>query len=104
MPFQILPAETRFFDWFEKGANNLLEAAKALHALATDYTHVESKVAGITELEHNGDFIVHEIIELLNRTFITPLDHADTHRLTSAIDDVIDQVEAAADTMLLYHV
>lgn len=104
MPFQILPAETRFFDWFEKGASNLLAAARALHGLATDYQHVEAKVAAITELEHNGDCIVHEIVDLLNRTFLTPLDAGDTHRLTSAIDDVVDRIEAAADTMLLYHI
>ena len=104
MPFQILPTETRFYDWFEKGAANLLETARALHALATNFHNVDSGVARITELEHNGDFIVHEIIDLLNQTFITPLDAGDIHALTSGIDDVVDRIEAAADSMLLYQI
>lgn len=104
MPFQILPSETRFFDWFEKGASNLLVAARALHTLTTNYTDVQAGVARITEIEHNGDFIVHETIDLLNRTFITPIDSADIHALTSAIDDVVDRIEAAADSMLLYRI
>jgi len=104
MPFQILPTETRFFDWFEKSARNLCEAARALHTLAHDFRDVESGVRRITVIEQRGDFIVHEIIDLLNRTFITPLDHEEIHRLTSALDDVVDLVEAAADAMLLYQI
>lgn len=104
MPFQILPVETRFFDQFEQGSANLLDAARALHALTTDYRNVESQVARITEIEHRGDFIVHGIVDLLNKTFLTPIDSNDTHRLTSAIDDVVDRIESAADTMLLYQI
>jgi uncharacterized protein len=102
--FQILPAETKFFDWFDKSANNVLEGARLLHQLLTDYTNVDSRVAQITEVEHHGDFIVHETMELLSRTFITPLEGDEIRALISGLDDVVDAIEAAADALLLYKV
>ena len=102
--FQILPAETKFFDWFDKSANNVLEGARLLHQLLTDYTNVDSRVAQITEVEHHGDFIVHETMDLLSRTFITPLEGDEIRALISGLDDVVDAIEAAADALLLYKV
>jgi predicted phosphate transport protein (TIGR00153 family) len=102
--FSILPAEEGFFEWFEKGGENLVEAARLLVELLKDYTDVQTKVAKITEQEHHGDFIVHEIYDMLHRTFIPPLDRETIRQLAGAIDDVVDNVEAAADLMLLYKV
>ena len=53
--FQFLPAETKFYDWFEKATANLLEGAAALQDMFDHYENVEAKVAHITELEHRGD-------------------------------------------------
>ena len=103
-PFQILPAETKFFEWFDKAAANVLDAARLLHQLVTDYSNVESRVAQITELEHRGDFIVHETMDLLSRTFITPLEGDEIRHLIGAMDDVVDYIEAGADALLLYKV
>jgi uncharacterized protein Yka (UPF0111/DUF47 family) len=70
--FQILPTDEKFFDWFNKSANNVLEGARLLHQLLSDYSNVGSRVAQIKEIEHHGDFIVHETLDLLRSTFITP--------------------------------
>jgi len=102
--FQLLPAEVRFYDWFEKGAANMLEAARLLRNLVDDYTNVESRVAQITETEHQGDFVVHEVFELLHQTFITPLERETITALITSMDDVVDHIEASADTMLLYKI
>lgn len=102
--FSILPAEEGFYDWFEKGATNLVEAARLLCELLNDYTNVQAKVARITEQEHHGDFIVHEIYDMLHKTFIPPLDRETIQHLAAAVDDVVDNLEAAADLMLLYKV
>ncbi|MCC7104236.1 MAG: DUF47 domain-containing protein [Chloroflexi bacterium] len=102
--FSILPAEERFFEWFTKAAQNAHETAEIFHALLTDFTHAPSKVAQITELEHKGDFIVHETIDLLSRTFITPMEGDEIRSLTSRLDDVVDYIEATADALLLYRV
>ena len=105
MPFQILPTETRFFDWFEKQAANLVEAARLLQATVAalgrheDLTH---HVQQVTEAEHRGDFIVHEVFDLLRTTFITPFERDQLQSIATSIDDIVDQVEGAADALLLY--
>jgi uncharacterized protein len=102
--FQILPAETKFFDWFEKGSGNLLHAARLLQDLVDHYEGTEAKIARITEAERVGDTIVHEVSDLLLKTLITPLDQEETNDLVHRIDDVVDLIEQAAVTMSLYKV
>ena len=65
-PFQILPAERGFYDWFEKGAMTARDAARLLANLLADFHDAEGRVLQITELEHQGDFIVHETLNLLS--------------------------------------
>lgn len=102
--FQFLPAETKFYEWFEKASANLLEAAEALQDLCDNYEQVDNKVARITELEHRGDFIVHEVMHLLMHTLIIPLDSEDIERLISAMDDALDKIEATAVRMVIFRV
>ena len=102
--FQFLPAETKFYEWFEKATANLLEGAEALVDLLDNYEQVEHKVARITELEHRGDSIVHEVMHLLMHTLIIPLDSEDIERLISALDDVIDKIEATAVRMVIFRI
>jgi len=102
--FQFLPAETKFYEWFEKASGNLLEAAEALEDLLDNYEQVEHKVARITELEHRGDFIVHEVMHLLIHTLIVPLDGEDIERLISSLDDALDKIEATAVRMVIFQI
>jgi uncharacterized protein len=103
-PFQLLPAERGFYAWFEQGAAIARDAARLLCNLLTDYRDVEGRVLQITELEHHGDVVVHETLNLLSRTFITPLEDDEIRALVSAVDDVTDWIEDAADALLLYDV
>jgi len=82
----------------------MVKAAQGLKQLVNDFDDVGEKVAEITELEHEGDSITHQIIALLNRTFVTPFDREDIALLAHSMDDVTDLIHAAADTMLLYKV
>jgi uncharacterized protein len=102
--FQFLPAETQFYDWFEKATANLLDAAQQLLDLFDHYDDVENRVARLTELEHRGDFIVHEVMHLLIHTLIVPLDGEDIERLISALDDALDGIEATAVRMLIFQI
>ncbi|MDF2439125.1 MAG: uncharacterized protein JWN98_109 [Abditibacteriota bacterium] len=102
--FQILPAETKFFDWFEKGGANLLEATRLLRDLVDTYERPASKIVHITETERQGDFIVREITDLLRKTLITPLDPEETQALMHALDNVVDSIEQVADKMMLYKI
>ena len=102
--FSLIPREPKFFDLFEKGADNVASAATELHILFHDFTNVAQKVGRLTELEHKGDYITHQIMEQLHRTFVTPLDREDIGLLTQGLDDVMDFMEDAAVAMLLYRI
>jgi predicted phosphate transport protein (TIGR00153 family) len=99
-----LPRETKFFDLFDQSAANAVKSAQALNDLLCHWENVETKVAVITELEHQGDSVAHEIIAQLHRTFVTPFDREDIVMLGHSLDDVVDFIEAAADAMLLYKI
>jgi predicted phosphate transport protein (TIGR00153 family) len=101
---RLLPKETRFFDLFEAQASKVHEAAKALQELARNYDHVEEKARHIKVLESQADSITHDIIDKLNRTFITPFDREDIHALASALDDVLDNIEGVSSRLVLFQI
>jgi len=102
LPF--IPREEKFFDLFQESAQNMVKAAHSLKEMVDTWEHVEGKVGEITELEHQGDTITHEIMARLHRTFVTPFDREDIALLAHVLDDVVDFIHAAADAMLLYKV
>jgi uncharacterized protein Yka (UPF0111/DUF47 family) len=103
--FSFLPGEVRFFDYFEKASANLVDVAARQLAIFEDCCKdLANRVAQITELEHRGDFIVHEVTNLLPRTLITPFDPDEILRLISALDDAIDAIQAAADRIKIYQI
>jgi len=104
MNFSFLPAEVKFYDYFEKASANLVEGARLLKNLTDNYENIEEQIAQITEIEHRGDFLVHEVTTLLPRTLITPIDPEDILRLVAAIDDALDAVQAVAQRMAVYQI
>jgi len=99
-----MPREEKFFGLFEESSHNVVEAAQGLKNMIDTWEHVEGRVSEITELEHQGDTITHQIMEQLHRTFITPFDREDIALLAHSLDDVVDFIHAAADAMFLYKV
>ncbi len=102
--FSLMPREEGFFDSFEEGAQNAVKAALKLKELVDTWDNVAGKVAEITELEHVGDTITHQIMRQLNRTFVTPFDREDIALLAHSLDDITDFIQSAADAMLIYKV
>jgi len=100
----IMPREQKFFDLFEESAKNITKAARELKEMIDTWQFIDSRVAEITELEHEGDSITHQIISLLHRTFITPFDREDIALLAHTMDDIIDFVHATADSMFIYKI
>ena len=101
---RLVPRETKFFDMFAEMATNLTEGATTLRTLFQDYKNVPEAVQRIKDIEHKGDDMTHAVVIKLNQTFITPFDREDIHELASAIDDVLDYVNSAADRLLMYKV
>ena len=102
--FSFIPRQPKFYDLFEKSTANLVIAAGKLVDLFDDYTDLEVKVKRFKDLEHEGDTITHEIMHNLHRTFVTPFDREDIAKLANSLDDVMDFIEAAARTCLLYRI
>jgi len=102
--FPFIPREEKFFDLFEEGARNTVKASQVLRGMIDTWKFVGGRVAEITELEHQGDTITHQIMAQLNRTFVTPFDREDIALLAHTMDDVTDFIHAAADAMLIYKV
>ena len=102
--FPFIPREESFFGLFEQSAQNMVKAAQGLKKLVDTGEDIEERVGEITELEHQGDTITHQIIAQVHRTFVTPFDREDIALLAHTLDDVTDFIHAAADAMLIYKV
>lgn len=102
--FSILPRDTRFFGLFEEGAQLLVRAAEAYVRLLREYDQRTEHVATIRRLEREGDDVTHRALQRLDMTFITPFDREDIYALMKRIDDVIDEIDAAAKRLTLYQI
>jgi predicted phosphate transport protein (TIGR00153 family) len=98
----LMPKEEQFFDLLDKGASNAVKAAAAFKVLMHDWKKNSEVFQQIRDIETEGDLLTHEVIDRLNRTFITPIDREDIHRLAGQIDDVCDILQALSDRMQLY--
>ena len=101
---RLIPRDVKFYDLFREQAENIHQAAQMLVGLFENFKDVEKHVAEIKFLEHKGDQLTHELMMKLNQTFITPIDREDIHSLCSALDDVLDLVDAAASRLVTYKV
>lgn len=99
---RLLPRETSFFDFFERHAATTVEGCREFLELANTGADVGARAARIKEFEHEADSITHQCVEALHKTFITPIERDDIHRLISRMDDIMDYVETAADQWALY--
>lgn len=97
MRFQLLPREEEFFDLFIAVANRCQEAAGLLREMLTGNAERAAYCAqSIKRLENEADDVTHEVVNRLDRTFITPIDREDIHTLASDLDDVIDRIDGTA--------
>ncbi|HZT91078.1 MAG TPA: DUF47 family protein [Gaiellaceae bacterium] len=104
MALRLKPQKREFFELFTQASANAREIARALVELLAAWPESREKLRDIRELEHEGDRLTHEVINLLNRTFVTPFDRDDMYRLASVIDDVCDHIDEAADNIDAYEV
>jgi len=102
--FRLIPKEERFYDDFIEMAEQIRHGSQLLDAMLAPEKPVWDRADEIKEVEHKCDFLTHEIIQRLNRTFVTPLDREDIHELARSLDDVMDAIDASATILKLYHI
>jgi len=101
---RLIPRETKFFDLFAELSGNLTAGGKLLRSILEDPRDLALRVEQMQAIEHKGDRATYAIITKLNQTFITPFDREDIHRLASALDDVLDFMNAAASRLVMYNI
>ena len=104
MPFSLLPREEEFFDLFIQVARRSKEAAEHLVGLFAEPERAPYHAEHIKRLEHECDQITHEVVNRLDRTFITPIDREDIYRLASDLDEVIDVIDGVARRAQIFRV
>ena len=102
MPLRLIPREEKFYTDFQALADELKRGARLLEEMLAPAKPIWDKAEEIKEVEHKCDFLTHEIIQRLNRTFVTPLDREDIHALARSLDDVMDAIDASAALVKLY--
>jgi len=98
----IIPQDKQFYDLLEESAENVRKGAEFLVYIVEHYDDLKNKCHKMKAIEHRGDEITHTIYQLLNTTFITPIEPDEISRLASSIDDVLDYINGATRMMYLY--
>lgn len=104
MRLSFLPKDKAFFELLEKLAVTAEKAVKLFHVMIQDWNPKHAGIQGLRDLEHECDLIVHEIRVKLNKTFVTPIDREDIHLLSKKIDDLVDNIHALSERMLLFKI
>jgi len=100
----IIPQDKIFFNLLEEQAELAVKVAELFQTMIREYSTFEVLIQRIKIMEHEGDELVHKIIQKLHRSFITPIDHEDISKLASLYDDVLDLIEATANRIFLFKI
>ncbi len=101
---RLMPREGRFFEYFNEHAEQLVLGAIELKALMSDISELQIRARNIESIENKADQITHQTVQLLHKTFITPLDRDEIHQLITTMDDILDLMEDASQCMFLYDI
>ncbi len=100
----MIPQDRVFFDLLERESATVLKGAVKLEDAVKSFDRMEDRRREFKEIEHNGDEIVHDIYERVNRSFITPIDQEDLTRLASRYDDVLDYMYTVMNRLVLFEI
>jgi predicted phosphate transport protein (TIGR00153 family) len=101
---KMMPKEEKFFDFFDRHAAILNEAAIAMKALLAGGDSIPANSALVTKLENDADAVTHEVLLAVRRSFITPFDRSDIRDLITSMDDAIDQMRQTVKTIDLFEI
>jgi predicted phosphate transport protein (TIGR00153 family) len=101
---RFMPSEGKFFELFNQHADLCVKGAIEMVALMNNFDDLDNRVHAIEGIEKQADRVTHETIELLHKTFITPIDRDDIHKLITRMDDILDLLEDVAQTISLYDI
>ena len=101
----LVPQKREFYRLYNRSAANIIEISQRLVQLLDSFPEgADAGMRDIKELEHEGDRITHDLVDLINRTFVTPFDRDDMYRLAGVLDDVCDHIDDSAEMVVGYGV
>lgn len=104
MLFSLIPKDEKFFDLLEQQSALIHQSAIVFNDLIKNWEVNQSGVDNLRNLEHECDSTTHEILDKLNRTFVTPFDREDIHILAKQLDDVVDIIQSVSERMILFRI
>ena len=104
MRFRLIPREERFFTDLRAMADAIANGAAIFEAILASDPPAVARAGEVQAVEHRCDELTHDIVERLNRTFVTPIDREDIHALADSLDDVMDAIDSAADSLSLFRI
>jgi len=104
MRFRLIPRDEGFYELFDEAASNLLDSAGLLRTLLADLDDGSALLKRIKEHEQRGDELTDTLLRRLHSSFVTPFDREDIHQLAEELDDAVDDIHGAADTLVLHKV
>lgn len=99
---RFLPRQDDFFLLFQQIADLLVTTSTEFNSMLHDLPNQQTYVDKIASHEEEADCIAHTTFERVHKTFITPFDRNDIHRLTSGLDDILDQINRCAQRFPFY--
>jgi hypothetical protein len=102
--FSLRPVDGVFYQLFTESAQHLVKGSGLLAEMFADGTDRAAKAKEMREAESQADRTTREIIQRVNKTFVTPFDREDIHALAYGLDDCMDEMEEAGDLINLYDV
>ncbi len=102
--FSLIPREERFFTDLARMIDSIAEGAAVFEAILASDPPALARTGEVQAIEHRCDDITHDVVERLNRTFVTPIDREDIHALADSLDDVMDAIDSAADSLSLFKI
>ncbi|HJS70607.1 MAG TPA: DUF47 family protein, partial [Gaiellaceae bacterium] len=104
LKLSLVPRTNEFYDLFSRAGENALKAALLIERRFREYPSSSVSQADVKAVEHEGDTITRELIQLLNTQYITPFDREDIYALATSVDDVVDHMDEASELLDLYGV
>jgi len=101
---RFMPTEGKFFELFDAHAKFIVSASQELELLIDNLANAELHMQNILAAEKAADKLTHEAIDLLHKTFITPIDRDEIHKLITTMDDALDLMNDVASAISLYDV
>jgi uncharacterized protein Yka (UPF0111/DUF47 family) len=83
VPFKLVCGGKDFFRLFELMADKVHEGVQELLALLEAFDHIDERVRRLLDIEHEGDEITHEIVQLMATSLVAPFEREDIYRLAS---------------------